>query len=79
MGGILSVFSVFIFPWWVVFLLALALMFHFKYFFEIIIIAILVDVLYGTAFVFNFPYMFTLLSIIIFYVIVRFKEGLILY
>lgn len=77
--GILSVLGVFLLPWWLVFLIALALLFRFKFYFEIIIIAVLADILYGSLTIFSFPYPLTVFSIIILYLVVTFKKNLILY
>jgi hypothetical protein len=78
LGG-LSVLSVFILPWWVVFLFAFALLFHFDRFYEIIIIALIADVIYGSIYFVGFPYFFTFISIIFLYTISSFKKNLIAY
>jgi len=77
--GLLAVLSIFILPWWIVFLISLASLFYFERFYEIIIIGILADVLYGSIHFLNFPYPITFVAIIVFYIISKFKNNLTAY
>lgn len=77
--GVLMIVSVFILPWWIVFLLCLASLFYFERFYEVIIIALIADVIYGSYLYFGYPYLITLTSVLIFYTISRFKNNLIAY
>jgi hypothetical protein len=77
--GLLAVISVFVLPWWLVFLISLALLFYFDRFYEVIIIAIFADILYGSVHFIGYPYLITLGTIIVFYIVTRFKKNLIAY
>ncbi len=77
--GVLLIFSFFVFPWWLVLILSLASLFYFDKFYEIIIIAILADVLYGSMYILDFPYPITLFAIILLFLVLNFKKNLIIY
>ena len=77
--GILSIVSVFFLPWWFVFLIALALLFYFEKFYEVIIIALLADIIYGSEHFISFPYAITFIAIIFLYIVTKFKKNLIAY
>jgi hypothetical protein len=77
--GIFAILTIFFLPWWIVFLVALALLFYFDRFYEVIIIGIIADVLYSSINFLDFPYPITLVSIIFLYIISKFKKNLIAY
>jgi hypothetical protein len=77
--GILSILSVFFLPWWIVFLICLALLFYCNRFYEVILIAIIADVLYGSIVTLGWPYSITLVAIIVFFLVSKFKRNLIAY
>lgn len=63
-------------PWWVVLILVLALTFYFDNFYEIIVISVFADVLYGSINFVGFPYPIAMVSIISFYLIKKAKRNL---
>lgn len=70
----------FLLPWWVSLLLAIAASFYFKYFLELIFVGGVLDVLYGSSVSsFGFAYLFLLISIVLLFSIGILKQRLILY
>ncbi len=68
---IILLLSVFIFPWWLTAVLAVAILFYLKSFKELVIFGLLLDIYYG------FDYRFTIISVLVllssFYLKKRFK------
>ncbi len=79
LGGVFGILSVFFLPWWMVLSIVLSAMFYFDRYYEVIIIGLIADVLYGSFYAVNFPYPITLLSLIFLYIISNFKKNLIAY
>jgi hypothetical protein len=77
--GVILFAAIFVLPWWIVFLFALASSFYFEKYYEIIFLALIADVLYGSFIVLNCPYSITLISIICLYIISKFKNNLVAY
>lgn len=77
--GFLNIVLFFFLPWWVVFILAAALTFYFENYFEIIIIALLADIVYGSLHFLGYPYLLTIIAVILFFIIKKFKNNLIAY
>lgn len=68
-------------PWWLVWCCAIALLFYFPNYYEIIIWGIVYDALYGISLpaFWNIEYIFTLFSILLFVMAVILKKRLIMY
>ena len=68
------------FPWWVGIVLALAALFYFEKFYEAVFVGLFIDSIYGSSVVFpNFSYLITIISALVTFLIVRFKNNLIMY
>jgi hypothetical protein len=77
--GIFLILSLFILPWWVPFLLSILGLFYFENLYEVIVVGLGIDVLYGVRFeVLGFNLFFTLVMLILFYLITIFKRQIIL-
>jgi hypothetical protein len=77
--GIFLILSIFIFPWWISFLLSLLGLFYFENLYEVIVVGLGIDVLYGVHFnVLGFDLFFTIIMLVIFYLITVFKRQIIL-
>jgi len=76
-SDIILILIVFLLPWWVSTILALALFFYFEKYYELIVVAFIFDSLYGTASIYPFiPYLLTIISILITLVLLKFKKNL---
>lgn len=77
--GIFLISSVFYLPWWLPFLLCILGLFYFENLYEVIIVGLGLDVLYGAQFeIFGFDLFFTIAMLILFYLITVFKKQIIL-
>jgi hypothetical protein len=77
--GIFLILSVFVFPWWVPFLLSILGLFYFDNLYEVIVVGLGIDVLYGVRFeVLGFDLFFTIVMLAIFYLVTVFKRQIIL-
>ena len=68
LADILTVLVAFLFPWWVAFILAAALCFVFGRYYELLFLALLLDLLYGgtgTRFG-GFPFILSALALVLF-------------
>jgi len=75
--GIFLILSIFIFPWWVPFLISILGLFYFDNLYEVIIVGMGTDVLYGVQFEFlGFDLFFTIIMLICFYLISVFKKQI---
>jgi hypothetical protein len=79
LSRILIVVSPFLVPWWVVLILAIAALFLFDSYYEIVLIGIFCDVLYSSSHSFFGLYGLTLMSCALFVVIGQVKKRLIMY
>jgi hypothetical protein len=77
--GVFLITAIFWLPWWVILIFSLASLFYFDNFIEIVVIAILADVLYGSYYFTEFPYLISLSSIVLLFVIIKFKKNLLAY
>lgn len=76
---LIMIFSAFILPWWISVLFAIFGLLKFKDFYEMILVGIILDSLYGFVFtILGFEFVFTLFFIIIFYIISTFKNKFLL-
>jgi len=75
---IILLLSVLFLPWWITIILALALVFYFKLYYEFIIAAVLTDMLYGVpkAWLFDLAIMYTTFSIVLFILVQWIKTRL---
>lgn len=76
---ILIVLSPFFLPWWISLILALAALFYFESYYEIVLIGFMYDVLYYSANTAFGLYGFTLLACTLFIFVKQIKKRLILY
>ena len=76
---ILIVVSPFFLPWWIVFILALAALFYFDSFYEIVALGLICDVLYASSHSLVGLYGFTLISGLILILVRQIKKRLIMY
>jgi hypothetical protein len=77
--GIILILSVFILPWWTAFLLSILGLFYFDNLYEVIVVGLAIDVLYGVHFeFFGFDLFFTLILLACFYMITLFKKQIFL-
>lgn len=77
--GVFLISAVYWLPWWVILILGLASLFYFNNYIEIVVIAILFDVLYGSYYFTGYPYLLTFISIILLFSIIKFKSNLTAY
>jgi hypothetical protein len=77
--GVFLITAIFWLPWWVILIFSLASLFYFDNFIEIVPIAILFDVLYGSYYFTGYPYLISFISIILLFFIVKFKSNLTAY
>lgn len=71
--------SPFFVPWWVVLMLALAAVFWFDSYYEIVVLGMICDVLYASSHSFLGLYGFTLISGLILILVRQIKKRLIMY
>ena len=71
--------SPFFVPWWIVLLLALAAVFWFETYYEIVLLGMICDVLYASSHSLFGLYGFTLISGLIFMLVRQIKKRLIMY
>lgn len=77
--GIILLLSTLLFHWWVPILIALFCLFYFDDFYEILVVGLLIDVLYGSKFEFyGFNLFFTLLMLVFFYTIGKFRKQILI-
>ena len=69
--------SVFLLPWWITVLLAVAGVLLIHNFYEVVIAGVLIDLLYGTstAFFFDFSAVFTVSALLLVFLGERFKKN----
>lgn len=78
--GVLTILASILLPWWLSIVLALACAFYFKLFFEIVIVGLIIDSIYGSGVIgYHFSYLFTLVMTIIFIMILKLKDSLSMY
>jgi len=75
---ILFIFSIFLLPWWLTFLLLIIPLFYFSFYFEIIIFGIFVDALFAvpTNFIFEFQFVLTLFTTVLFFLVYILKKRM---
>lgn len=71
--------SPFLVPWWFVGILSLAALFFFNFYWEIVLIGIILDIIYATSFSYFGMYIFTIGSLLSFWAISHIKQRLIVY
>jgi hypothetical protein len=77
--GIFLIISAFIFPWWISIILACIGMFKFKNLYEVIVVGIIIDSMYGLNLsIFGFEFVFSLILIISFYLISILKDRVLM-
>lgn len=77
--GIFLIISAFIFPWWVSAILAVIGLFYFENLYEVIFVGIIIDSLYGGIIeFFGFDFIFTAMSIILFFIMSKIKQNLLI-
>lgn len=75
--GVILILSAFIFPWWVSFLLSILGLFHFENLYEVIVVGIIIDSLYGTGIsIYGFDMIFTLTLAVLMYLIINLKKQI---
>ena len=77
-ANIILLMSVLFAPWWITIILALALVFYFKLYYEFIIAAVITDMLYGVpeVLLFDWVFVYTAFSIILFILVQWLKTRL---
>ena len=80
-AGIIMCFCIIFGYWWLIWALAILLLFYFPIYYEIIAWGIIYDALYGIALpeFWNIKYIFTLASIVLFLISLIIKKRLIIY
>lgn len=75
---IVLILSLFYLPWWLVAAMGVALLFYFKNFYEIIIIGVLADMVYGIPrkIFFDFEFINTVLAFILYFAAEKLKKFL---
>jgi hypothetical protein len=79
LSRILILISPFFVPWWIVLLLALASLFFFESYYEILVLGLICDVLYASSHTFFGLYGFTLISGLLLILVGQIKKRLIMY
>jgi len=75
--GIFLILLPFVSPWWFPFILSIFGLFYFKNLYEVIIVGLIIDLLYGPKYEFlGFNLLFTVISLLCFYIIGKFKEQI---
>lgn len=75
--GIFLIISIFILPWWLSSFIGILGLFCYDNLYEIIIVGLLTDILYGQKFeILGFNLFFTILMAICFYLIGKFKKQI---
>lgn len=69
----------FIVPWWLVVILSLAALFFFNFYWEVVIIGIMLDTIYTTSLGVLGLYFFTITSLVCLFVTYHIKQRLIVY
>lgn len=73
--GIFLIISAFIFPWWISIFLSVIGMFKFKNLYEVIVVGIIIDSMYGSILnIFGFEFIFTIALILTFYLVSVLKD-----
>jgi hypothetical protein len=80
--GIILIVSAFVLQWWISFILSLVGLFYFKKLYEVILVGIIIDSLYGSGinipFFESFNFFFTIILIIALILISKFKTKLLI-
>ncbi len=77
--GIFLIISTFILPWWLAILLGIIGLFYFNNLYEIIVVGLLIDVLYGQKYeIWGFSLIFTVSMTVCFYLIGKFKKQILI-
>jgi len=72
--------GLFIFPWWVSALVALAALFYFPRYIEVVFIAVVIDGLYGHVAALSFlPYIATVIALVFYILVQHVRSRLIMY
>ncbi len=79
LSRILILASPFFLPWWVVLIFALAALFFFETYYEIVVLALICDVLYASSHSFFGLYGLTLISGLLLITVGQIKKRLIMY
>jgi len=80
--GIILIISAFVFQWWISFILSLVGLFYFKNLYEVLVVGIIIDSLYGQGMqlpIFeSFKFIFTLILLVALILISKFKTKLLI-
>ncbi len=79
LSRILILTTPFFLPWWVVLVLALAALFFFETYYEIVVLGLICDVLYASSHTFFGLYGLTLISGLLLIIVGQIKKRLIMY
>jgi len=80
LSGIVVIVSAIIFPWWVSVIFAVAGLFYFGNFYEVLIVGLILDTLYGSHIFFTYvPYIATTVLLVGMIVIAKIRTRLIMY
>jgi hypothetical protein len=77
--GLFIILCAFLAPWWVSTVFSILGLFYFEKLFEVIVVGIIIDSLYGANLeIFHFNFIFTLIFIILFYGISHLRKNLLI-